>query len=253
MHATNKQDPYNILVVDDDRRLRDLLSRYLNEQGFNVKVVADGTQMDKSLSREFFNLMVLDLMLPGEDGLSICRRLRGQANTQQSTIPILMLTAKGDAVDRIVGLELGADDYLPKPFNPRELVARIHAILRRHQPAPAGAPEHAEAPVEFGNFKLDLSARCLFQGEVKLTLTTGQFALLKTFVTQPHKPLSRTALMAQLNERDYENFDRSIDVQISRLRKLIEDDPKKPRYIQTVWGHGYVFTPDPDQTSGIDA
>ncbi len=229
-----------ILVVDDDTRLRDLLSRYLLEQGFACKVVADGEKMDKALSREFFHLIVLDLMLPGEDGLSICRRLRGQNNR----IPILMLTAKGDDIDRIVGLELGADDYLPKPFNPRELVARINAILRRHQPAPAGAPEQTEAPIQFGDFRLDLTTRTLYQGDNMLTITTGQFALLKTFVTQPHKPLSRTTLMAILNERDYDSFDRSIDVQISRLRKLIEVDPKQPCFIQTVWGHGYVFVPE---------
>jgi two-component system phosphate regulon response regulator OmpR len=229
-----------ILVVDDDHRLRDLLERYLQEQGFEVRVVADGKAMDKALSREFFRLIVLDLMLPGEDGLSICRRLRGQAND----IPVLMLTAKGDEVDRIVGLEIGADDYLPKPFNPRELVARINAILRRHNSTPAGAPEEEHAQIQIGQYILDLGTRMLSCGEKKVSLTTGQYALLKALATQPHKPLSRDSLMAQLNERDYESFDRSIDVQISRLRKIVEEDPKSPRYIQTVWGHGYVFVPD---------
>lgn len=237
------QDSANkILVVDDDHRLRDLLERYLQEQGFEVKVVADGKAMDKALAREYFRLIVLDLMLPGEDGLSICRRLRGQANQ----IPILMLTAKGDEVDRIVGLEIGADDYLPKPFNPRELVARINAILRRHNSTPAGAPEEEHTQIPIGNYVLDLGTRLLSCGDDKVSLTTGQFALLKALATQPHKPLSRDALMAQLNERDYESFDRSIDVQISRLRKIVEEDPKAPRYIQTVWGHGYVFVPDGD-------
>ncbi|MGD8925216.1 MAG: two-component system response regulator OmpR [Thioalkalispiraceae bacterium] len=235
------QDSANkILVVDDDHRLRDLLERYLQEQGFEVKVVADGKAMDKALAREYFKLIVLDLMLPGEDGLSICRRLRGQSND----IPILMLTAKGDEVDRIVGLEIGADDYLPKPFNPRELVARINAILRRHNTTPAGAPEEQHIQIQIGNYVLDLGTRLLSSGDDRVSLTTGQYALLKALVTQPHKPLSRDALMAQLNERDYENFDRSIDVQISRLRKIVEEDPKVPRYIQTVWGHGYVFVPD---------
>lgn len=229
-----------ILVVDDDRRLRDLLERYLQEQGFAVRVVIDGKAMDKALTREFFNLIVLDLMLPGEDGLQICRRLRGQGNN----IPILMLTAKGDEVDRIVGLEIGADDYLPKPFNPRELVARISAVLRRHNPAPAGAPDEEHISVQIGDFELELGTRVLRRGKEVMNITTGQFALLKALVTQPHKPLSRDALMAKLNERDYESFDRSIDVQISRLRKLVEADPKQPRYIQTVWGHGYVFVPD---------
>jgi len=235
------QDSVNkILVVDDDHRLRDLLERYLQEQGFEVKVVADGKAMDRALAREYFKLIVLDLMLPGEDGLTICRRLRGQSND----IPILMLTAKGDEVDRIVGLEIGADDYLPKPFNPRELVARINAVLRRHNTTPAGAPEEDHIQIQIGNYVLDLGTRLLSSGEDKVTLTTGQYALLKALATQPHKPLSRDSLMAQLNERDYETFDRSIDVQISRLRKIVEDDPKTPRYIQTVWGHGYVFVPD---------
>jgi len=234
-----------ILVVDDDHRLRDLLERYLLEQGFLVKVVSDGKAMDRVLAREFFNLIVLDLMLPGEDGLQICRRLRGQLND----IPILMLTAKGDEIDRIVGLEVGADDYLPKPFNPRELVARISAILRRHHSAPAGAPAEEHDEVTIGEYVLNLGTRLLTINQQTVTLTTGQFALLKTLVTQPHKPLSRDALMAQLNERDYESFDRSIDVQISRLRKILEIDPKSPRYIQTVWGHGYVFVPEGETLS----
>ena len=229
-----------ILIVDDDHRLRDLLERYLHEQGFEVKVVGDGKAMDRVLAREYFKLIVLDLMLPGEDGLQICRRLRGQSND----IPILMLTAKGDEIDRIVGLEVGADDYLPKPFNPRELVARISAILRRHHPAVSGAPAEEHVQVSIGEYVLNLGTRLLTIKDETVTLTTGQFALLKTLVTQPHKPLSRDALMAQLNERDYANFDRSIDVQISRLRKILEVDPKAPRYIQTVWGHGYVFVPE---------
>ncbi len=229
-----------ILVVDDDHRLRDLLDRYLQEQGFEVKVVHDAKTMDRVLAREFFNLIVLDLMLPGEDGLQICRRLRGQSNE----IPILMLTAKGDEIDRIVGLEVGADDYLPKPFNPRELVARISAILRRHHSTPSGAPAEEHEEISIGEYVLNLGTRLLSIKDETVTLTTGQFALLKTLVTQPHKPLSRDTLMAQLNERDYESFDRSIDVQISRLRKILEIDPKAPRYIQTVWGHGYVFVPE---------
>ncbi len=233
-------DASKILVVDDDRRLRDLLEQYLHEQGFMVRVVHDGKAMDKAMSREFFNLIVLDLMLPGEDGLQICRRLRGQNNN----VPVLMLTARGDEVDRIVGLEIGADDYLPKPFNPRELVARINAVLRRHSSVPAGAPEEDHIEINIGEFVLNTGTRILASAKTTVNLTTGQFALLKALVSQPHKPLSRDALMAKLNERDYESFDRSIDVQISRLRKIIEADPKSPRYIQTVWGHGYVFVPD---------
>jgi two-component system phosphate regulon response regulator OmpR len=156
-----------------------------------------------------------------------------------------MLTAKGEDVDRIVGLEMGADDYLPKPFNPRELVARIHAVLRRRQPAPPpGAPEKSEATITFGAFSLDLGTRTLMHGADEVPLTTGEFALLKVLATHPRTPLSRDKLMELARGREFEAFDRSIDVQISRLRRLIEPDPARPAYIQTVWGFGYVFVPD---------
>jgi two-component system, OmpR family, phosphate regulon response regulator OmpR len=230
-----------ILVVDDDLRLRDLLNRYLGEQGFAVRTVADAHGMDKLLAHERFDLLVLDLMLPGEDGLSICRRLRGTKNT----IPVIMLTAKGEDVDRIVGLEMGADDYLPKPFNPRELVARIHAVLRRQAAVgPPGAPAADGAPVSFGGMTVDLAKRTLTRGGKEVALTTGEFALLKVLVTHPRTPLSRDKLMELARGREYEVFDRAIDVQVSRLRKLVEPDPAKPTYIQTVWGFGYVFVPD---------
>lgn len=230
-----------ILVVDDDQRLRDLLNRYLTEQGFTVKAAGDAIAMDKALTREIFDLLVLDLMLPGEDGLSICRRLRGNKND----VAIIMLTAKGDDVDRIVGLEMGADDYLPKPFNPRELVARIHAVLRRRSAAPPpGAPTAEEELVAFGNVRLNLATRELSRGDQTTQLTTGEFAVLKVLVQHPRQPLSRDKLMELARGREYDVFDRSIDVQISRLRKLFEDDPTKPRYVQTVWGFGYVFVPD---------
>lgn len=229
-----------ILVVDDDVRLRNLLSRYLTEQGFATLTVNDATGMDRALKRERFDLLVLDLMLPGEDGLSLCRRLRGERND----IPMLMLTAKGDEVDRIVGLELGADDYLPKPFNPRELVARIHAILRRRQRSLPGAPATVENSVVFGPFHLNLATRLLTKNRDVLALSTGEFAVLRALVEHPRQPLSREKLMDLARGRDYGAFDRSIDVQISRLRKLIETDPAQPRYLQTVWGVGYVFVPD---------
>ncbi len=230
-----------ILVVDDDLRLRDLLERYLSEQGFAVQAVPDASAMDKALGRERFDALILDLMLPGEDGLSICRRLRAG----RSELPIIMLTAKGDEVDRIVGLEMGADDYLPKPFNPRELLARINAVLRRRAPSPPpGSPSAEQARTRFGPFELDLAARTLTRDGAPINLTTGEFSLLRAFVENPRRPLSRDQLVELARGREMEAFERSIDVQVSRLRRLIEDDGAHPRYIQTVWGFGYVFVPD---------
>lgn len=185
---------HKVLVVDDDARLRALLERYLSEQGFQVRSVANGEQMDRLLTRENFHLMVLDLMLPGEDGLSICRRLRNSNNM----IPILMLTAKGDEIDRIVGLEVGADDYLPKPFNPRELLARIKAVLRRQVIEAPGAPSAEETIIEFGEFRLNLGTREMFRGEEAMPLTSGEFAVLKALVTNAREPLSRDKLMRRV-------------------------------------------------------
>ena len=229
-----------LLVVDDDKRLRELLQRYLGEQGFTVRSAEDGAGMDKLLAREAFDLVVLDLMLPGEDGLSICRRLRN-ADPQ---LAILMLTAKGDELDRIVGLEMGADDYLPKPFNPRELLARIQAVLRRRTPAIPGAPTAGERTIRFGEVQVDLSARSLLRNGQTVALTTGEFAVLKALLEHPRQPQSRDRLMALARGREQGPYDRAIDVQVSRLRKLIEPDPGSPRYLQTVWGFGYVFVPD---------
>ncbi|EDQ02416.1 osmolarity response regulator transcription factor OmpR [Shewanella benthica] len=234
------QETSKILVVDDDMRLRALLERYLMEQGYQVRSAANSEQMDRLLERENFHLLVLDLMLPGEDGLSICRRLRQQGNT----IPIIMLTAKGDEVDRIIGLELGADDYLPKPFNPRELLARIKAVMRRQSKDVPGAPTQQEEEVTFGEFTLNLATREMYHGEEAISLTSGEFAVLKVLVSHPREPLSRDKLMNLARGRDYSALERSIDVQVSRLRRLIEKDPATPRYIQTVWGLGYVFVPD---------
>jgi two-component system phosphate regulon response regulator OmpR len=238
-----------ILVVDDDQRLRELVVRYLTEQGFEARAVADATAMDRQLSRERYDLIVLDLMLPGEDGLAVCRRLRGTAPGAKGAAPsgpaIIMLTAKGDEVDRIVGLEMGADDYLPKPFNPRELVARVNAVLRRRQPAgPPGAPAAATEIHKFGPFEFNLATRSLSRDGKAVPLTTGEFSVLKVLVQHPRQPLSRDKLMELARGREYGVFDRSIDVQISRLRKIVEDDHAKPRHIQTVWGFGYVFVPD---------
>ncbi|MCL1052154.1 two-component system response regulator OmpR [Shewanella abyssi] len=234
------QETSKILVVDDDMRLRALLERYLMEQGYQVRSAANAEQMDRLLERENFHLLVLDLMLPGEDGLSICRRLRQTGNT----IPIVMLTAKGDEVDRIIGLELGADDYLPKPFNPRELLARIKAVMRRQTPEVPGAPTQQEEEVTFGEFSLNLATREMHHGEEAIALTSGEFAVLKVLVCHPREPLSRDKLMNLARGRDYSALERSIDVQVSRLRRLIETDAANPRYIQTVWGLGYVFVPD---------
>ena len=206
-----------ILIVDDDPRLRDLLRRYLGENGFNVLVSENGEAMKRLWVREHFDVLILDLMMPGEDGLAILKRLRAE----KDMTPVIMLTARGEDVDRILGLELGADDYLGKPFNPRELLARIHAVLRRRprQDAP-GAPSMENEVVKFGDFELDLGTRVLKKnGEI-------------------------VPLMEMARGREYEAFDRSLDVQVSRLRKLLEPDPSKPRYLQTVWGLGYVFIPD---------
>ena len=233
-------DGEKILVVDDDARLRRLLERFLDEQGYRVRTVENVEQMDRLLARELFNLVVLDLMLPGEDGLSACRRLREKNNQ----IPIIMLTAKGDEASRIQGLEGGADDYLAKPFNPRELLARIKAVLRRQAPLVPGAPASEDEVVSFGDYQLSLATRELKKGDQVQMLTTGEFAVLKTLVQHAREPLTRDKLMNLARGREWDALERSIDVQISRLRRLIEPDPSKPRYIQTVWGVGYVFVPD---------
>jgi two-component system phosphate regulon response regulator OmpR len=229
-----------ILIVDDDPGLRRLLERFLTEQGYRARAVENVEQMDRLLGRELFQLVVLDLMLPGEDGLSACRRLR-ESNNQ---VPIIMLTAKGDESSRIQGLEQGADDYLAKPFNPRELMARIKAVLRRQAPLVPGAPGSEEETVTFGDYELSLATRELKRGDEVHMLTTGEFAVLKALVQHAREPLTRDKLMNLARGREWDALERSIDVQISRLRRLIEPDPSKPRYIQTVWGVGYVFVPD---------
>jgi two-component system, OmpR family, phosphate regulon response regulator OmpR len=229
-----------ILMVDDDLRMRELLQRYLTEQGFNIKTVSDSTEMDALLKTEQFDLYVLDLMLPGEDGLAICRRLRAQ----NIATPIIMLTARGDEVDRIIGLEMGADDYLPKPFNPRELLARINAVMRRHEHTPKSGIGNAKEVFAFGDFVFDAANRSLTKEGENITITSGEFALLKVFTEHPRQPLSRDRLMQLARGRELDVFDRSIDVQVSRLRRLIEPNPAQPRFLKTMWGFGYVFIPD---------
>ena len=239
--STSPSRTDKIIVVDDDARIRDLLRRYLTQEGFEVSIAEDGKALNRLLLRESADLIVLDLMMPGEDGLSICRRLRAA----HDRTPIIMLTAKSEDVDRIIGLEVGADDYLGKPFNPRELLARIHAVLRRRpQPEAPGAPSSENEVVNFGPFCLDLGTRVLLKNNEEQPLPTGEFAMLKALVRHPRQPLSREKLALLARGREFEPFDRSLDVQVSRLRKLVEEDAANPRYIQTVWGVGYVFVPD---------
>ncbi|SRR6266581_758707 len=235
--------PPLIWIVDDDPELRHLLQEYLARQQFEVRTLPDGRDLERRLQRSRPDLLVLDVMMPGEDGLEVCRRLRAAGDD----IPIIMLTAKSDPIDRVIGIELGADDYVGKPFLPRELTARITAVLRRRAPLPPGTPIADGDAVRFGDCRLDLATRTLRRGERKVDLTTGEFALLAAFTRHPHQPLSRERLLELARGPNSETFERSIDVQISRLRKLIEADPAKPRHIQTVWGFGYVFVPDTDE------
>jgi two-component system phosphate regulon response regulator OmpR len=225
-----------ILVVDDDARLRKLLTRYLSDQGFEVETVPSAAEMDRQMSLGRYDLMILDVMMPGESGFAVCRRLRGAGDP----IAVIMLTAKGDDVDRIVGLELGADDYVSKPFNPRELVARIHAVLRRQAPVTV----HKDRTVSFGPFELNLANRLLARDGVPITLTAGEFSVLKALAMHAGEPLSREKLMELARGREHDEAARTIDVQISRLRRLLGDDPQRPRIIRTVWGYGYMLSPD---------
>jgi DNA-binding response OmpR family regulator len=225
-----------ILVVDDDARLRSLLESYMQEQGFQVYSLADSQGVDALLARESIDLVILDLGLPTEDGLDLCRRLRGQGTT-----PILILTARGDEVDRILGLELGADDYMPKPFNPRELVARIHAVLRRSRTKSVAEFKPPPPPIQFGPFTLDIAGRRLLRNNAPVRLSGGELDLLILLARHMGQPLSRSQIMLLSRGRTPELYDQAVDVQISRLRRAIEDDSSKPRYIQTVWGYGYVF------------
>ena len=227
----------HLLVVDDDRETRDLLSLYLGDQGFDVSAVEDGRAMDAWLAANSTDLVILDLMLPGEDGLSIARRLR-----IDHELPIVMISARGEELDRIVGLEVGADDYLPKPFNPRELLARIRAVLRRSTPATETGHEEEKSYV-FGAFRLDPERRLLFRGDDEVELSRAEFDLLSVFANNPNRVLSRDQIMDFLSGHDRDPFDRSIDVRVTRLRHKIEENPAEPRFIRTVWGVGYQFTP----------
>jgi two-component system, OmpR family, phosphate regulon response regulator OmpR len=230
----------SIWVVDDDPELRKMVGTYLMDQGYDVRCLADGAQLMARLAGQRPDLVVLDLMMPGEDGLTLLRRLRDAGDD----LPVVMLTARGDAVDRIIGLEQGADDYLAKPFLPRELTARIEAVLRRRVALPAGTPLAEGQLVEFGDNRLDLAARNLERAGVPVVITSGEFSLLAAFVQHPHRPLSRERLIELARGPGSDTDSRSMDVQVSRVRKLVEPDPARPRYLQTVWGYGYVFVPD---------
>ena len=233
------QTAAHILIVDDHREIRELVSRALAKEGFRTSAAADGRAMRKVVSDSHIDLVLLDLMLPGEDGLSLCRSLRAE-----SDIPIIMLTAKGDEVDRVIGLEMGADDYLPKPFGSRELVARIRAVLRRGRRSP-GEPGPAQRTnrYHFGQWILDAGARELIRTDgVTVSLSTGEYDLLMALVEHPQRVLSRDQLLDLARGRSANAFDRSIDTQVSRLRKKIEADPSDPKIIKTVWGGGYTLT-----------
>jgi two-component system OmpR family response regulator len=225
----------SILIVDDDMQIRQLLQEYLSGFGMSITAVADGKEMEKAMAKESFDLVILDLMLPGEDGLSLCRSLRAK-----SDIPILMLTARGEAMDRVIGLEVGADDYIVKPFEPRELVARIQSILRRARGGRENFNAHKEAI--FAGWRLNYILHQLVSPEqLVIPLSNAEFRLLTVLVEHPNRVLTREFLLDEARGRDMELFDRSIDILISRVRQKLNDDPRSPTLIKTVRGEGYLF------------
>lgn len=229
-----------ILIVDDDKALCDLLKRYLSENGYATQTVNDGTEMFQLMELVTPDLIILDLMLPGDDGLTLAKKIRSKDD-----IPIIILSARGDEVDRIVGLEVGADDYLSKPFNPRELLARIRSVLRRSHTTHDNAASERQDKA-FKNFRMLSQSRQLFINNEEVVLTSGEFTLLEVFVNNPNRVLNRDSLLQLLKGYEHQPFDRSIDVRITRLRRKIELDPASPIYIRTVWGKGYLFTPNPE-------
>jgi len=229
--------PKRIVVVDDDPELRALLQRFLSEHGYAVRAVEGGTALDRALARDPADMIILDLMMPGEDGLAICRRLKAAGDPT----PIIMLTAKGDPIDRVVGLEMGADDYLAKPFLPRELLARISAVFRRLDP---DRLVQRGADLAVGPFRIDTARRTVTRDGAVLDLSGRAFALLIALARSAGRPLSRAQLIERALGRDAEVTDRAIDVQVTRLRRAIGDDPRAPRFIKTVWGIGYMMSDD---------
>ena len=237
-----------ILVVDDDPGIQTLLGRYLREQGFDVRVVGSGAEMDTALAADpRVDLLVLDIMLPGEDGLSIARRLDPKTRP-----PVIMLSARGEDIDRIVGLEIGADDYVPKPFNPRELLARIRAVLRRQRMEPDARGKQDER-IRVGDFAIDPQTRQAFLSDGALDLTHGEWQLLQFFMERPNRVINRDQIMDYLKGYERSAFDRSIDVRITRLRRKIETNPAEPRYLVTIWGEGYLFAPSGRSPRSPDA
>ncbi|WP_270828473.1 response regulator [Aeromonas sp. Y318-1] len=237
------QSSTHILVVDDHSEIRDLLKRFLEQHGLRVSCARDGKEMKRLLEEREFDLLVLDLMMPGEDGLTLCRELRAK-----SSLPIIMLTAMGEETDRIIGLEIGADDYLAKPFNPRELLARIKAVMRRTQVEPQPAAETLTRDLRFDRWLLDINRRELVDEEgVGLSLSTAEFDLLRVFLERPQRVLSRDQLLDLARGREAVAFDRAIDTLVSRLRRKLERDPKNPELIKTIWGGGYLFAADVTQ------
>jgi two-component system, OmpR family, response regulator len=227
----------HVLIVDDDREIRGLLAQYLEKHDFRTTAVADGKEMRRVLERSHVDLLVLDLMLPGEDGLSLCRGLRNR-----SQLPIIMLTARGEDVDRIIGLELGADDYVAKPFNPRELLGRIKAVLRRSAHAPRDPSPGSVRGFSFGGWRLDTVTRTLTHSEGReLALSGAEYRLLAVLLGAGNRVLTRAQLTELLRGRDADPFDRSIDVRVSRLRQILGDDARAPQIIKTVYGEGYVI------------
>jgi two-component system OmpR family response regulator len=227
----------HVLVVDDDAEIRNLLREYLQKNGYRVTAVGDGARMWAALEAGRVDIVVLDLMLPGDDGLTLCRNLRAR-----SEVPVVMLTARGEETDRIVGLEMGADDYLAKPFNPRELLARIKSILRRTRTLPENLQPEAARALRFAGWTLELAARNLLSPQgVVVELSGTEFKLLRTFLAHPNRVLNRDQLIDLMLSRDASPFDRSIDVQVSRLRHRLGDDAKEPAIIKTVRGEGYVL------------
>jgi two-component system, OmpR family, phosphate regulon response regulator OmpR len=231
------EGPDHILVVDDDARIRDLLKRFLSRNGYLVTVAREAAHASRLLESLAFDMLVIDVMMPGEDGFSLTRRIRGEIDT-----PILLLTARNETGDRIEGLEAGADDYLPKPFEPRELLLRIAAILRRAAPPPV--PDAPPKTLMLGEAHFDILRGELKRGEEVVRLTSTEQALMRVFSRQPNEPVSRTRLAEELGGSAGEVQERAVDVQITRLRRKIETDPKAPRYLQTVRGSGYMLTPD---------